>query len=179
MIHWMLAIWALVPLPFLNPACTSGSSWFTYCWSLKVKITQSCPTLCNPMDYIVHGILQARILEWVAIPFSRGSSQPRDWMRVSGIAGRFFTSWATREAQEYWSGLPIPSLADLPSPGRSLVLQADSLPTELSGKDFEHSLASMWNKHNCTVVKLDREWIWVHWMTLSHWLEGGQIWANQ
>ena len=65
---------------------------------------QSCPTLCNPMYYTVHGILEARILEWVAFPFSRGSSQPRDGMQVSRIAGRFFTSWATREAQEYWSG---------------------------------------------------------------------------
>ena len=45
---------------------------------LKVKVTQSCPTLCDPMDYTVHGILQARMLEWVAFPFSRGSSQPRD-----------------------------------------------------------------------------------------------------
>ena len=45
---------------------------------VKVKVTQSCLTLCNPMDYTVHGILQARILEWVAFPFSRGSSQPRD-----------------------------------------------------------------------------------------------------
>ena len=44
----------------------------------KVKVTQLCPTLCDPMDYTVHGILQARILEWVAFPFSRGSSQPRD-----------------------------------------------------------------------------------------------------
>ena len=44
---------------------------------LKVKVAQSCPTLCNPMDYTVHGILQARVLEWVAFPFSRGSSQPR------------------------------------------------------------------------------------------------------
>ena len=44
---------------------------------VKVKVTQSCPTLCDPMD-CVHGILQARILEWVAFPFSRGSSQPRD-----------------------------------------------------------------------------------------------------
>ena len=50
------------------------------------------------MDYTVHGILQATILEWVAIPFSRGSSQPRDWTQVSRIAGRFFTSWTTREA---------------------------------------------------------------------------------
>ena len=52
----------------------------------------------------VHGILQARILEWVAFPFSRGSSQPRDQTQVSHIAGGFFTSWATREAQDYWSG---------------------------------------------------------------------------
>ena len=50
------------------------------------------------MDYTVHGILQARILEWVATPFSRGSPQPRDRTQVSHIAGRFFTSWATREA---------------------------------------------------------------------------------
>ena len=53
------------------------------------------------MDYTVHRILQARILEWVAFPFSRGSSQPRDRTQVSCIAGRFFTSWAAREAQEY------------------------------------------------------------------------------
>ena len=103
---------------------------------VKVKVTQSCLTLCNPMDYIciVHGILQARILEWVAFPFSRGSSQPRDGTQVSHIAGGFFTSWATREAQEYWSGWPIPSPGDLPDPGIVLgspALQVDSLPTEL------------------------------------------------
>ena len=51
------------------------------------------------MDYTVHGILQARILEWVAFPFSRVSFQPQDRTQVSRIAGRFFTSWATREAQ--------------------------------------------------------------------------------
>ena len=66
---------------------------------MKVKVTQSCLTLCNPMDCIVHGILQARILEWVAFPFSRRSSQPRDRTQVSHISGEFFTSWATREAQ--------------------------------------------------------------------------------
>ena len=71
----------------------------------------------NPMDCIVHGILQARILEWVAFPFSRGPSQPRYWNQVSHIAGRFFTSWATREVQEYWSGWPSLSPADLPDPG--------------------------------------------------------------
>ena len=71
--------------------------------AVEVKATQSCPTLCDPMDSI-HGILQARILEWVAVPFSRGSSQPRDQTQISHMAGGFFTSWATKKAQEYWRG---------------------------------------------------------------------------
>ena len=71
---------------------------------VKVKVTQSCPTLCDPMDYTVHGILQARILECVAFPLSRRPSQPRDRTQVSHTAGGFFTSRATSEAQEYWSG---------------------------------------------------------------------------
>ena len=60
-------------------------------WS-EMKVAQSCPTLCNPMDYSVHGILQARILEWVDFPFSRGSSQPMDWTQVSSIAGKLDTT---------------------------------------------------------------------------------------
>ena len=60
--------------------------------------------LLQPMDYTVHGILQARILEWVAFPFSRGSSQLRDRTQVSRIAGGFFTSWATRKAQHIIKG---------------------------------------------------------------------------
>ena len=59
---------------------------------VKVKVTQSCLTLCNPMDQTVHGILQARKLEWGAFPFSRGSSQPRDRTQVSCITVVFFTS---------------------------------------------------------------------------------------
>jgi len=59
---------------------------------IMLKVTQSCLTLCDPTNYTVHGILQARALEWVAFPFSRGSSQPRDGTQVSRIAGRFFTS---------------------------------------------------------------------------------------
>ena len=59
------------------------------------EVAQSCPTLCDPVDCSpsgssVHGILQARILEWVSISFSRGSSQPRDRTQVSGITGRHF-----------------------------------------------------------------------------------------
>ena len=74
---------------------------------VKVKVDQSCPTLCSPMDYTVHGILQARILKWGAFPFSRGSSQPRNRTGVSCIAGGFFTSWATREALLVTLGLII------------------------------------------------------------------------
>ena len=59
---------------------------------VKIKVVQSCLAFCDPMDYIVCGILQARILEWVAFPFSRGSSQPRDQTHISHIAGRFFIS---------------------------------------------------------------------------------------
>ena len=62
------------------------------CVWCEVKVAQSCLTLCDPTDYLVHGILQARILEWVAIPFFRRSSQPRDQTQVSHIAGGFFTS---------------------------------------------------------------------------------------
>ena len=66
-------------------------------------VTQSCPTLCNPMDCSppgssVHEISQTRILEWVAIPFSTGSTQPRDWTRVSCIGRWILYHWATREA---------------------------------------------------------------------------------
>ena len=69
-------------------------------------VTQLYPTLCDPIDCStpgssVHGILHARILEWVVISFSRGSSQPRDQTQVSCIAGRFFTIWATREALRF------------------------------------------------------------------------------
>jgi len=69
---------------------------------VKVLVAQLCSTLCNTMHYSppgfsVHGILQARILKWVAISFSRVSSRPRDQTQVSCITGRFFTVWATRK----------------------------------------------------------------------------------
>ena len=85
---------------------------------LKVKmwVALSCPTTCDPLDCSLpgssdHGILQARILEWVAMLSSRGSSWPRDRTRVSHIADRFFTVWITREAS-----CPKPS-SPLPRPG--------------------------------------------------------------
>ena len=88
----------------------------TACWShcMYAKVTQSCLTLCDSMDYTVNGILQARILEWVAVSSSRGSSQPRDRTQVSCIVDGFFTSWTTREAQEYWVAYPFASGSSWP-----------------------------------------------------------------
>ena len=130
--------------------CTSVCvlSHFNYVW------------LCDHMDHSppgssVHGILQARILEWVAISPSRGSSWPRDWTYISYVSCT--DSWILYEAdssvglseklghiqfsrQEYWSGLPCPPPRDLPNPGIeptspvSPALQMDSLPAEPQGK---------------------------------------------
>ena len=68
----MKTLWTLVPLPVKRER-------------KKVKVAQSCPSLCDPMDHTVHGILQVRVLDWVAFPFSRGSSQPKDQIQVSHI----------------------------------------------------------------------------------------------
>ena len=75
------------------------------------EVAQSCPTLCDPMDCSlpsssVHGIFQAIVLEWIAISFSRESSQPRDQTQVSHIAERHFTIWATGEVQSDKEGNP-------------------------------------------------------------------------
>ena len=81
--------------------------------NVYVLIAQLCPTLCDPIDCSppgssVHGILQARTLEWIAIPFSRISSWPRNWTPVSYIAGRFFTIWTTRETLNKYYPLSFP-----------------------------------------------------------------------
>ena len=100
-IHWWaptLSMWTGISRqrspPFVHSFTVNSSGGC----DMKVKVAQSRPTLRDPMDYTVHGILQARILEWVATPFSRGSSQLTVQIQVSLIAGGFFTSWATREA---------------------------------------------------------------------------------
>ena len=84
-----------------DPVLSSLCSWPSCVF--PALVAQLCLTLCDPMDCIppdssVHGIPQARTLEWVAIPFSRGSSRPRDSIRVSCIVKRFFIIWANREA---------------------------------------------------------------------------------
>ena len=110
----------------VSKSCTPLSNWtlglvpYSLDFLHLFLITPWCPTLCNPMDFSpsgssIHGLLQGRILEWVAIPFSRGSIQPRDGTWVSRIAGRFFIVGATREAQSkikklngytFWSHFP-------------------------------------------------------------------------
>ena len=78
-----------------------------------ISVTQSCPTLCDPVNYTVHGILQARILEWVPHPFSRGSSQPKESNPGLLHCRGFFTSWATREALRPASRMFYPFHLDL------------------------------------------------------------------
>ena len=126
---WTVARQAPLPMEFSKQECWSGGPFPTtgdlphpgiktkslvppalavrFFTTVCMLIAQSYPTLCDPMDCSllgssVHGILQARILEWVGIPFSWGSSQPRDWNQVSCIEGRFFTVWATWETQHFW-----------------------------------------------------------------------------
>ena len=142
----MLAIWSLLPFPFLNPAYTSGSSGFTYCWSIAWRILstillefemsaaaaaaakslQSYLTLCDPIDTSppgspVPGILQARTLEWVAISFSNAWQWKLKVKSLSRVR-LLETPWtAAHQAppsmefsrQEYWSGVPLPSLKEL------------------------------------------------------------------
>ena len=90
-----------------------------------VLVIQSCPTLCDCLDcsppcFSVHGILQARILEWIAIPFSRGSSWPRNGTPASCIKGRFFTAQATREVPfALWISILPLSLPSFLSPFHS------------------------------------------------------------
>ena len=106
-LHQLVYVFTSLSLCSVFTPLGTSSLWQlleTY-WSFKVsEVAQSCPTLCDPMDcsppgFSVHGILQARILEWVASSFSRGSSRPRDQTQVSHIAGRCFNLWATKPSQ--------------------------------------------------------------------------------
>ena len=106
---------------------------------MHAESLQLCLSLCDPVDYdlpgsSVHGSLQARILAWVAIPSSRGSSQPRDQTWVSCIAARSFTIWAMREAQLCVTPLAISSQGhqDSPCDSQSVILQISGLTNTLS-----------------------------------------------
>ena len=85
------------------PCCPTETTTILLIGYVCVCVAQSCPTLSSPMDcsppgFSVHGILQVRILEWITLPSSRGSSRPRDRNQVSCVASRLFTIWTTREA---------------------------------------------------------------------------------
>ena len=138
--------------------------------NIKVKVAQLCLTLCDPMDYTVHGILQARILEWVAVPFSRKSSQHRDQTEVSCIAGGFFTSWATREALSLIQGpnflLVIGSVEQIPE----TVKDGEAWHAGVQGVAKRQTWLSDWT----TKPLVFREW----WQRLSPWANFTQVSLN-
>ena len=88
---WKRSVFIPIPKKGNAKECSNYRTIALISHASKVKVDQLCPTLCDPMNYTVHGILQARIQEWVAFPFSRGSSQPRDKTQISCITGKFFT----------------------------------------------------------------------------------------
>ena len=107
-------------------------------------VTQPCLILCHPMDCglpssSVHGILQARMLEWVAISFSRGFSQPRDRTWVSCTAGRCFTIWATREA--LWSH----NYSNIKTRVKTIIKKENWRPMSLMNTEAKIS-NKVWNK---------------------------------
>ena len=147
MIQQILAIWSLVPLPFLKPAWTSGISWFMYYWSLAWRILsitllvcaakslQSYPTLCDPIDSSpsgspIPGILQARTLEWVAISFSN--------------------AWKKSESEVAQSCPTLSDPMDCSLPGTSIhgIFQA----RVLEWGAIAVSLTSVWDECNYAVV---------------------------
>ena len=148
----------------------------------KCSVAQLCSTLCNPMDCSlpgssVHGISQERTLEWVAIPFSRGSSQCRDQSRVSCIAGKFFTIWTTRTSAHKivlpWTAKALAA----PRVDKEILSLQHPAPIILSWKDLgvQHFLGprgSLWIKcgilgesHKTRLIYLKAAW----WLTVCPW----------
>ena len=158
----MLVIWSLVPLPFLNPACTSGNPQFLYCWSLAWRILNitllSCEmgTLCGSLNILWHWPFLG--LEW-KLTFSSPVCITLKWSEVKLLSQvrLFATQWTVIYQAPlsmgfsrlgYWSGLPFPSPGDLPDRGiehRSPTLQADTL----SGKSHVCNLS--WTKKRDSV----------------------------
>ena len=113
-------------------------------FTLKVKIAQSSPTLCDLMDYTVHGNLQARILEWIAPSFSRGSSQPRDQTQVSRIATKSLPAepQGNRRILE-WVAYPFSSGSSWPRNGTRVSCIASRFFTNWAIREAQH----YWNLH--------------------------------
>ena len=101
---------------------------FIHFYEVKWKLLSHVRLSGTPR--IVHGILQARILEWVAVPFSRGSSQHRDWTQVFCVAGRFFISWATRGEISFRIKLQAPYALEICSEDSNKTSRAPGDPTE-------------------------------------------------
>ena len=120
--------------------------------SSEMLTSQSCPTLCHPMDCSppsssVCGILQARILEWVVIPLSRGSSWSRDWARVSCIAGRFLTVWAPREVGAIGGGGGVVAKS-YPTPGTPWTVACQS-PVSMEPSGGRSKPTSLFMQMSC------------------------------
>ena len=114
----------------------------------EVQVTQSCLTLCDLMDYTVHGILQARILQWVAFPFSWGSSQPRDQTQVSCLAGGFFINWAYGERHSKLVNVKIGNAVKLNAwSGFEVLLVVLSLDKNMISKYKEVLVPIWWSVH--------------------------------
>ena len=134
--HSGILAWRIPGMEEPGGLLSMGSHRVGHDWSNSAAAVAAAHlTLCNPMycslpGSSIHGNLQARILEWVAIPFSRGSSWPRDWIWVSCIAGRFFTIWAITEAPRIQEWVVIPFFRGSSQPRDQTwlsMLQADFL----------------------------------------------------
>ena len=129
--HIFTFLFLLWSVGYLEVCCLASIKWSEVAWS--------CLTLCDPMGcslpHSVHGIFQARVLEWVAISFSRGSSQPRDQTQVSCIVSRHFTVSATREVQSesclvvYGSLWPHGLYSSWNSPGQNIGVSSQPFPS--------------------------------------------------
>ena len=141
--------------------------------------TQSCLTLCNPTDWSLpgssfRGILLARILEWVAISLSRGSSRPRDQACVSCISRRILYHWATREAKSPYNCLNLPVLLSC------LFLQGDYSYTLISAEDFNlnSSVACCWKVLVWCSVYVLFPIPFLRWFTQDFLAENSHIWRS-
>ena len=115
-------------------------------WHKKVNVPRSCPTLCNPMPgSSVHEIIQGGTLEWIAMPSTRGSYQPRDQTCISylspGLADGFFTTSATWEALQRWWRLEIATSQIQPEAKRIKALKTLSPPTGKQRKRLSQNLS--------------------------------------
>ena len=127
---------------------------------VKVKVAQSCPTLCDPMDYTVHGILQARILEWVAFPFFRGSSQPGGLTQVSRNAGRFYQlSHKGSPRILEWVAYPFSSGASRPRDQPRVSCIAGEFFTNWAMREAPHLLKFTFKCYN---FKEDLTYLWLN-----------------